>query len=501
MVELKTHIYKTKMEVEPHISDKFRQPIIFYMAHKNDRRNFFITFVIVDFLKNEQTFIITYTPENIEKIEKHEEERIFKMNKFSSPHCSFWIHAGKNFLTFAEMSGFFYLVDIEKGVVKVYTGKDIGYDGSNRIKEFGATFFKDPDDKNYFYLNATSRNEESGECLSNFFKVDLKLKSLDNVFSHAISRNVRAPHVTRKFKEYLLNSEFNARKYRFKKTGEIITEKRSLFKHVYENLYEQYCKKNDKKYKSEELYRLNKIIPGKLELEPRFKNFCDSKGRDFLEICRNEPELDFSVLPGEISLINLKNKTIDFYGTTYCAPAHFEIDEKNDFIYSSSHNFSNLGQRYFFGPAAIDKFLLKNGKLEKIGTFSDPSAYRLTTHKLFSCEGKSYIASFGQPNRIYFIKADTLETFYYDDIGEDVLSGLSDIGNFLNYNDLESIVLKALEISWDGKMVFFVGSDFLYVYDFLKRKIVKKIDYHPSIFVDGKIQRFYCRTTHCDYLT
>ena len=73
MVELKTHIYKTKMEVEPHISDKFRQPIIFYMAHKNDRRNFFITFVIVDFLKNEQTFIITYTPENIEKIEKHEE--------------------------------------------------------------------------------------------------------------------------------------------------------------------------------------------------------------------------------------------------------------------------------------------------------------------------------------------------------------------------------------------------------------------------------------------
>ena len=503
MIELQAHIHKEKIDIASEQAGKFQHPIVFYMAHKNDQRFFFITFVIADFLRKELAYITTYTPDNIEKVENHKDKELFRMSRSSAPHCSFRLQTIDNFLTFNEKTSFFYQVNIETGIVKVYTGKDISLNGLNRIKMFGSTLYKDPQNKNFFYLTAVQKNIEDKECALNFYKTATDLNSLEKVFGYPVSNFASAPHVTKKYKKYLFNSEFNKGQYKNKKTGEVFDEMLDLTKYIYEKLYKKYCDKMNQEFSLQEFYRSNSLYRNKSELDLSFKAFCDTKGRDIFEICKNNPDLDFSVLPGKISLVDLEKQAIDFFETTYCTPAHFEIDERNDYIYSSSHNFLLYsGQRYFLGPAAIDKFKLENGKLTKVSTFSNPSAYRFTTHKLFSFEGKDYICSFGQPNRLYFIDAQTLKTAYYDDIGENVLSGQEDIGNFLNYNNLEPITLVALEVSSDGELLFLVSQKYLYIYNFTERKIVAKIDYHPDISLPGgaNLREFYSRTIHCDYL-
>ena len=142
--------------------------------------------------------------------------------------------------------------------------------------------------------------------------------------------------------------------------------------------------------------------------------------------------------------------------------------------------------------------MIENGKLKKTGVFSDPSAFRFTTHKVFYYKGKSYLCAFGQPNRLFFIDADTLEILYHDDIEEDLLSDQKDIRDYINNNYLEQITLKTIEVSPDGEILFLLSYNYIYFYSFPERKIISKIAYQSAegIPLDG----FYKRTTHSNYL-
>jgi hypothetical protein len=223
--------------------------------------------------------------------------------------------------------------------------------------------------------------------------------------------------------------------------------------------------------------------------------------KDVKQICDSEPELTFTALPGYITLIDLDTDRETSYETTAASPAHFEIDTDTSNVYVSSHNFADVNRIYYLGPAAIDKFNFHNGELAKIGTFQIPDGYRYTTHKFFRNNGKSYLCTFSQPNRLLLIDAETMTLIHHEDIGIDVLSKAENVLDFINYNNLEPITIKTIEVSADGEILFFIGYDGIYFYDFSNRKIITRIPYIDStvLFDDVALNQFYKRTTHTQY--
>lgn len=502
MLELSATTHRRKISLDPEIRSRFNHPIIFYLAHQYDSRAFFITFVILDFEKSELVFISSYYPENVEKTETHPEQRKFRLlHPAFNPHCTLQINPDESFLTFVENGYYFYHVNYKKNIIRVHTGKDLPCLEKDQITEFGSTFFRDDQDRNFFYLTAISADREKNEYLLNFYKSNFDFSSFEKIFTMP-SEMFNAPHVTRKFKKHLLNSEFLKRVHKNDRTDKVYDNALDYMKFVYEDLYGEYCQKMNKAFDKNEFYSSNKINYGRIELSPDFSAFCAARGSNFLAICKKNSRYSFSMLPGTVTSLNLEKKTLQSAQTTFCAPAHFEIDEKNGHVFTSSHNFVIFDKTYFVGPAAIDKFAVKDGELEKRGTFTNEKAYRFTTHRVFRYKNKSYVCSFGQPNRLYFIDGDSMELLYFDDIGEDVLSNREDVCDFLNSEHLEnSAVLKTIEVSPDGAVLFLLGHDYVYFYSFPERKIISKLDYRSfeldeSLFLD----QFYKRTTHTNFL-
>jgi hypothetical protein len=499
MTELKTITIDRKIEIEKKIARKFERPIIFYMDHKEDKKSFLITFVILDFVNSKISFIFSRLPENELKLQSSPEKDKFFISKGYNPHCSIQINPEEDFLTFVECGKFFYYVNYKKNILRVYTENDLNLFEKDGLAEFGATFYKDPDDPKYFYFTALSgkKNDKSWLC---FYRASLDLADLENILCVDTLSPV-APHVTKKHQKYLLSSDFGYRKFRNTKTGTVYIGGTEYASFVFEDMYREYCLEKGSEFSREEFLARNKIEESGIILESDFASFYKKKGNNFLGVCDNFEKYNFEALPGTITLLDLEEKKLKSFQTTFCTPAHFEIDPETGVIYASSHNFVSLDKIYFLGPAAIDKFVIKNGELEKIGTFCEEDAYRFTTHKIFKYENKKYICSFGQPNRLYFIDADSMKTLYYDDIEIDFLSDKEDIKLFLNGNDLEPFVMKTIEVSPDGEVLILIGHKYVYFYGFPERKILCKFDYRDfDLGKDFDLRDYNLRTTHCDYL-
>lgn len=505
MIELDLYTHKVPINISDSIAEKFKFPIVFYLCHKNDGRFFLVTFVILDFKNKELFYIFSYSSENLEKISKHKFSNFFRCKESQNAHCSINLTSGKDFWVFFEASHFFFHVDRQRNKLKIFTSSDLEIGEKNKAAEFGSTFYKDDSDNKYFYFTVLTEEHQAKEKLLSFFKASLDLSSLEKVFSIWQHPRHTAPHVTKKYKNYLLNSEFTWTEFKLRDSGEVLEAATPFMRYVYKDLYREFCKERNREFNEDEYNRKNNVSRvGGIHLESEFKIFCENKGKNFLDICQKNKKYNFDPLPGKISLIDIKRQTIEFYETTFCAPAHFEIDAKKDIIYTSSHNFTFFDNLYFLGPAAIDKFILEKNKLRKIGSFCDKEAYRFTTHKVFYYKDKSYICSFGQPNRLYFIDADTMKILYYDDIGEDYLSGKNDLCSYLNNNGYiyDKSIIRAIEISEDGEILFLLGKEFIYFYSFPDKKILEKFPYTSDIMVkkDIRLSDFHLRTTHSNYL-
>lgn len=499
MIELKIRVFDQKFELRNTISNLFKRPIIFYLAHKSDFRSFFITFAIIDFQKKEIRYIVSYYPENIKKIENHPRKEIYQIPNFGvNPHCSIQVNPGESFLTFVDQSQYFYDVNYKKEIIKVYAGFDLPCDEKDQLTYFGSTFYKEGDS---FYLSAhCSDRTDGGKNSLKTYKTTTDLSDTEIVYTETPNHFV--PHVTRKFGKYLLNSGFQIRRIKNIKTGRLWDNVIDYARYVYEDLYKQYCIQNDIPFDLEFFKSKNIIIYFNFQFDPHFEMFCRNFGKNIFEICENNIEYKFDILPGEIELVDLESNTGRSFETSVCTPAHFEIDEKENFVYASAHNFALFDRYFFMGPAAIDKFWLKNGDLIKIGSFSHPTGYRFVSHKVFTFNGKKYLCTIGQPNRLFFADAETMELIYFDDIGENFLTNQSDIKHFLNSGNFESKTIKTIEVSENGEIIFLVDYEFIYFYSFPKRKIISKMQYlSPLPLGEGVfLNDFYCRTTHCDYL-
>jgi hypothetical protein len=497
MLKLKTRIFVTDITIEKPLTQTFTVPLVFYMASTKDSRLFFITFVVLDFLKKQLMYIKTFFPENVTLLESDIDQDLFRIENWRyNPHRTLVTEEGESFVTFIETGKYFYHVNYKKGFVDVYSVKDFEKMTNQKIESFCCTPCKEGD---FIYTTAVSTMQDVPKDLF-FFKIDLSLKKVELL--HKEEKFVgMVPHVTKKFGKYIFCSEFTRERLRF---HEKIVSSLEVLEYVYEDLYKEFCELNRKIFSRDEFFKENRISVENLKLEKSFSDFVTSKGENFLKICENNPKYNFAAEQGLISMLDLENHQMQYFHTSTCTPAHFEIDEEDKFIYASSHNFVFLDKHYYLGPSVIDKFVLESGSLRKLKSFTTPSGFRFTTHKVFKFEGKSYLCTFGYPTGPFFIDTDTMDLLFFEDIEhQNLLPDGDNITDYINaHPELNRVTMKAIEVSDDGRYIILLSYGFIYFYDFKERKVLQKLRYQGNVPLDKDLNLidFYQKTTHFDYL-
>jgi len=499
MLTLRLESFVMPIRIRPEIRELFKHPVVFYLTHRDDKRRILPTFVTLDFKKQELYYTVSFLPENIEKVYDYEDQDVLNAAPQHNPHCSLKINDSQ-FLTLVDQARYLYHVDSEHNEMILYTANDLKAKTGKNIHHICCTAYKDVDDADFFYFSAAAPrgSTEEKELLSLRSRLDLSEFEL----LHTEQRpNGRAPHVTRKIGNCLLNSEFVVVNLTNNKTGQVFTGEGQYMRFIYEKLYRSFCAISTKAI-DESFVENKQTFLATILRDENFVAYVHAKGRNLFEICANDEDYSFSVDQGEITLLDLDTKKLTVYKTTNCMPAHFEIDDNTNTVYISSHNFIMLPKHGYLGPATIEEFSFASGKLEKRGVFTRPDGYRYTTHRFFTHNGQRYLCTLGQPNRLFFINADTMEMLYYDDIEVDVISEQSNIRDFLNYTQLEPLAIRAIEISSDGQYIFLLGHTHMHFYSFPERKIVQKISYTDDIPLgdDLNLKDFRKLTSHVNYL-
>lgn len=497
MLSIKHKTFITDINLPKELSFYFLNPIIFYLASRKDSRLLFISFVILDFNEKQLIYIKTFLPENVDIVEQDPDQRIMRIfNPRYNPHRSLEIKKDESFLTFVETGKYFYRVNRKTGLTQIFTTNDLSKIIGENIENISCTPCKE---NGFLYTTAVSTDRDVPKNLF-FIKVDMNLEKYEVIHKEENFLG-SSPHVTKKFGEYIFCSEFSRERLNFNgQTGRSL----DLMNFVFRDLYEEFCTKKGLVFSEGNFLKNNSVSVENVKLEENFTSFVKEKGKNLLEICQRNKKYNFTAEQGLISILDIKNKKLNYYKTSTCTPAHFEIDEESNNVYVSSHNFVFLDKHYYLGPSAIDKFSFKDGELKKELSFSENSGYRFTTHKVFKYEGKTYICTFGYPTRLFFIDADTMQMVFYEDIEyQNVLPKEDDIVDFINSNpQMNNITIKAIEVSSDGRYLILLSYNFIYFYDFKERKIFYKLRYLADVSLDKylNLKDFYHKTTHFDFL-
>ncbi|OPH47983.1 hypothetical protein BC351_39025 [Paenibacillus ferrarius] len=452
------------------VRDAFDNSIIFYLINRNDQRPFFVNFVVIDFENNQLNYFDTYLEENIEVINHHPDQANLTLQR--TPHRTVTITAGENFFTFIQEEQYFYYVNYKNQYVLIYTFDDFIKNKDYKLLKLSSTNYQDTDNPNYLYLSAIDEDQAL-----HIYRVSLNLQEIEEI--HVLPNQTVPPHTLRKYRDMLLLShDFGNAQFINQNSGKMISssnfamslQKRKMFK------------ERQMRDQREEEWR--KVLISEV----------------FNESYEENP---ITCASGEVLTINLNNMEEHYYKTNGTSPAHFEIDEKTDHIYVSSHNFFVWnGKNIYVEPAVLDKFQIENGKLKLTKSFSHETGYRFTSHKFFYHQGKPYMCTFGQPNRLFVIDAEDMQLVYFEDIGQDELSSQSSIRDYIN-DRVSEFEIVGVEVSQNGNYIIFVCNEFIYLYDFLKREIIQKVPYinnsdDKHLYVG--LDQYKIRTNHIDYL-
>jgi len=499
MIELQTRTYRRKIAIAPGIIDSFRSPIVFYLAHKDDAQSSFPLFVILDFSNSEIIYIVSYLPENIEIMKNHPDRGLFQAPFLVNMHCSLQVTPGKEFLSFVDYASYIFSVDYENNIMRLFSGKDLLCNERNNITYFGSTFYKDENDDAYFYFSACGVAD--GQSQLYMYRSRLDLTDIKTVAVISPYHGIIAPHMTRVHQRILLNSLFTTSEFVINATGQKF-DLDGIMQYVYEDLFKDYCATKQLVYSHQIFEKNNTIKNMVVRLDPEFSNFCKKIGKKFVDLTNSIEKYRFTALPGKIFSVNIDTSAVDFYDTTMCSPAHFELFDSRGDVYVSCHNMAHFGAMHYLGPAVIDKFRVHEGKMIKMGSFCNPRGFRFTSHRLFTYNGRQYICTIGYPNRLFFIEADTMKLLYHYDIDKDVLSSLTDICTFLNtYYDYANI-FYSFEVSSENGIVLILGIQDVYFYDFNDKRVIQKIPYLVPVNLEQELNldKYYRRTSHSSYL-
>lgn len=466
MIELRLEHKLKPIDISDVISQSFQRPIVYYLINKNDCRKFFITFAILNFIKKEICYLFSYLPDNEKRIEEEPDNNKFSL--FKVPHCTINILDGEDFFVFMQEEEFFIYVNYKTMIMRIYTMNDVIQNRDVNYKRFSSTFYKDDADPNYFYMSLVDEEE-----YIHIFRTSVTLDDIVEIDSFKGKSD--PPHALRKYKNYLfLSHEFYASKYNLTKKGKIVdTEELSVIFLANETRLKQ---------------KANKLN------QQTVKNNIIEERKKLLELL--EQKFSIRCVPGKIIMLDINTKNRKYYTTSGGSPAHFEIDSRTDTIYTSSHNFFNRKDSMtFVQPAIIDKFRLVEGKLELVGSFSYEKGFRYASHRVFYHNERPYICTFAQPNRLLFIDAEKMELLFYDDIGEDELTEVTDVSTYLS-SRVPGFEIVAIEVSQDENYIMFLGPEYIYFYNFSKRKLETMLKYMDEDYlVENKLH-----TVHINYL-
>ncbi len=357
-------------------------------------------------------------------------------------------------------------LDYVNDLLYVYTMEDIVQE-EYRFKRISSTFFKDDKDPAYFYLSAVDKQNDL-----HIYRISNQLNEIEKVDTFHGKNS--PPHTTMKIKNCLIMShEFTEAKYLLRNTNTIISDREmgALLVKIEMKINAKYPHQDALIKKRE----ISKIIHEKYDVE------C---------------------IPSKIMLLDLLTKERVTYETSGSNAAHFVFDVKTNMLYVSSHNFFDGGDSvYMFEPAILDKFELVDNRLILRGTFKYDKGYRYTSHRIFYNDGKSYLCTFGKPNRLLFIDPEDMTLSFYYDIGEDELSNNDELEVYLNSRHEDKNAASefiALEVSKDGENIFFLDSKYLFIFNFKERTITHKIDYTNNEIANGDDYKLI--TFHMNYL-
>jgi len=432
------------------------------MVNKHDELSFFITYVIVDFTKNKMTYIFTYNDDNVKILQEKNDSDKYKMIK--CPHCAIYDDRDESILVFNEDENFFAKIFMQNDEIHIYELKDLNGLNDQNWK-LSHTFYKDYENPNYFIMSAVN-----SENILHIIRVSLNLDEIQILFK--LEGKPIPPHVIKNYQKFLfLSDEFRYSQFELRKKDKIVTQ--NEFGRLYYKMTTKVNVQNDDK--------------------------LDFSNRRKILLKKLTDELDVKCLNGRILAVNKLTGEKKYYQTTGGSPAHFEVDEKNGCVYTSAHNFFSVQDGVLYlEPAVIDKFKISDNELIHEGRFTTPAGYRFTSHRIFEIEGNTYLCTFGQPNRLFIVDTNNMELFHHEDINGDELSG-KDLYQYINTREGDFEII-ALEVSKDGRYIMFIGSQYIYIYDFIERQICKKIAHYFETELDVSMKDYVIRTVHINYL-
>ncbi len=459
MFELSLNQRKLKCDFNLQLVNAFKEPIVFYLMDKRDKRSFFLSFVIVDASKQEVIFLDTYSKDNLDIYNKLESDEQFVLKR--TPHRSVVAVTGKKFYTFVQDERFFFCVDCSSLKMQVMTLDERIGDKNYKIQKISASIFYDYYNNNYLYISAIDTEQNL-----HIYHASIDLQEIVEIYTEKGHRTT--PHSIVNYKNHLyLSHDFGNVDFRNKRKNEI-----SNSDQIVEGLDMQVIKKR--------IMNRNTNSSEKEMREEVVKEFFNDK--------------NYEVERGKIALLDLNTFQMKTYYTSGASPAHFEFDFEKDYIYIVSHNFFGWeGRNIFISPAIIDKFKITDDGLVLLNRFSYAKGFRYATHKLFYRDKKCYICTMAQPNRLIVVDASTMKLVFYYDIGEDKLSDKNNVRDYLNSNNSHDEIVAVLA-SKDGNYLVLISNIYIYYFDIEKRSIAQKIKYNE----EGK--DWVIRTVHKDII-
>jgi hypothetical protein len=464
MLELPITVRRRPFQLDSHIRRCFPSRIAFCLVHtERTIRKTLFCIVIADFERGEFFDLDLGSAENQSRLESYAGR--FHLADHSTPHSFLEVERNKRLLVFVSESRFFCDIDLENGMCRFLTEEDFPeLLGGQELAQFGMTLYEEIEAPGYFYFPILTRNGALYRYSLYYARTDLS--SFEPITAYDVDHELM-PHVTRHYKDVVFNSPFSSSAtFTDIRTGKL---RFALTPSVLRDFFGDACVSDS-----------------------AFREFYVQRYGDFEELClQNGITLADE---GYVESISLKTKGRSIYRATGPNTAHLEIDDRTDAVYTSNHNFTSLPEWTFFGPGTLDKFQYSDGALAREASFSHPTAFRLTNHRVFYFEGRPYVATIGHPNRLFFIDAASMQLIYFADVGEPVIPHAPDLKKYLNRCFRASCLhaLVPLEAG-DNGMMFLMGPQHIYFYDFGARRLAGRIAYKPS-------DSYYLYSVHSQYL-
>ena len=394
------------------------------MFYTTPSHEFFTMFCILDFQNKELKMIRTDLEANIDAIKSYDEE-LLGMTSHSATALN---SEGFYCMPFNRVySRCFRYIHPATNTMKVIFGKDLNHPDSKHWNRVSASFQKPVGEQHL--LIGFLRDDKN---VVDVVKVD---EDLNATKLYSIPDMVEPPHELAQFGDLVVATSFHVFKCRDLNTG-------------------------------------------------KYYQYPDQLLKDGYDIRESLPD-HIKVYPGEMYSHNLKTgKTTKI--VVDCPPtAHFDSDRKNH-LFSSAHNLTALGGRYYFpGPAKITRWKIFDGMMIKDSEFQHPEVFRCTTHVYFEFENKTYLATIGYPNRLVFIDAVSMKLAHFHDLEENLLSGHDDPAEFVNRvhrtnSVIDKYCLNDINVSSDGRYVIYFEKDKAKFYDFKNKEDVEQYIPFPS---------------------